>query len=337
MKHTDILQSFYEVVNNGLSQGKDYGRIAYEQLLSTLNGPDQKSLLKRLYQNYSLAQEPDNFSNVKISHPDVRFEQCYELMHTTFGEAELEAREVYLDSLESQQKEHHPSPPIMIGRFWHVSGSQQYDVSGQLRKFDFDPLTMTDSIAGSISGSYMSLLPQSKEGIGAIGHLTIRSNFRRKGGHGTALLQAFEQEARATAAARGENLQLIVLEAQKGSWQFWAKRGYRWPAGSQYFQPPLEFDPLTGERLHDEASELLMVKMLHNPSATHIDAGLLRDTVYTLYQNWFLAKTATAPFTKEATQRATDYVIGKVFAAFIASLPPAGEPVPLQDPPDTEF
>jgi ribosomal protein S18 acetylase RimI-like enzyme len=337
MNPTDSIQRFYEVVNDGLSQGKDNGRIAYEQLIPTASGTGQKSLLDRLYQNYSLAQEPDTFSNVRIWNPDERFEQCYELMHITFDEAELEPREIYLDGLELLKKGQHPFPPIIIGRFWHVSGPQQYDVSGQLRKFSYDPLVMTDSIAGLISGNYMRVLPQQKESIGAIGHLATRSHFRRRGGHGTALLQAFEQEVKAIATARGENLQLIVLEAQEDSTAFWAKQGYRWPAGSRYFQPPLEFDPLTGERLHDEVPELLMVKILNDPSATFIDSRLLRDTVYTLYQNWCLSKTATGSFTKEATQRAKDYVLGKVFTEFIASLPSEGELVPLQDPSDTEF
>lgn len=335
MNRAEVIQRFCEIVNNGLAQSKGNDKAAYDQLLSTIDGTTEKSLLDQLYQNYCLAQEPDNFFNLRIWEPDERFEQCYELMRLTFGAAEREPRQRYLDMLEFLKEEHHPSPPVIIGRFWHASGPQQYDDSGQLKEFGFNPLVVTDSIIGVISGNYMKLysLHRQKEGIGAIGHAATRSHFRRGKGHGTTLLQAFEREVEAIAATRGEKLQLIALEAEEDSWWFWAKQGYRWPAGSRYFQPPLEFDPLTGERLHNEVPELLMVKIWNNPSASHIDSQLLIDTVHTMYQNWCLAKIVTYSFSKEAIQRATDYVMGKVFAEFVASLPPGGEPVPLQEPP----
>lgn len=337
MNRTEVIQRFCEIVNNGLSQGKDYGKVAHEQLISAVSEPSQKSLLDQMYQNYCKAQEPDNFLNLRIWEPDERFEQCYELIRLTFGAAEREPRQRYLDMLEYLKEEHHPSPPVIIGRFWHVSGPQQYDASGQLKGFGFDPLIVTDSIMSVISGNYMKLYPpqRQKEGIGAIGHLATRSHFRRGKGHGTVLLQAFEREVEAIAAERGEKLQLIVLEAEEDSWWFWAKQGYRWPAGSRYFQPPLEFDPVTGERLHDEVPELLMVKIWNNSSASQIDSKLLIDTVRTMYQNWCLAKIVTYSFSKEAVQRATDYVMGKIFTDFLASLPPGGESVPLQEPPSS--
>lgn len=341
MNRAEVIQRFCEIVNNGLSQGKDVGKVAYEQLTSTISEPGEKSLLDQLYQNYCRAQEPDNFFNLRIREPDERFEQCYELMRLTFDEAEREPRERYADLLKLPEEEYlsHPSPPVMIGRFWHVSGPQQYDDSGQLKDFGFDPLVVTDSIMGVISGNYMSMHPshRQKEGMGAIGHIATRSHFRHGKGHGSILLHAFEQEVEAIANARGEKLQLILLEAEEQSWWFWAKQGYRWPAGSRYFQPPLEFDPLTGERLHNEVPELLMVKIWNDPSASQIDSKLLIDAVHTMYQNWCLAKIVTYSFSKEAIQRATDYVMGKIFTDFLASLPPGGAPVPLQKPPGSGY
>jgi hypothetical protein len=336
MNHLELIERFCEIVNKGLAQGKECDKEAYEQLLTMLSENDQCSLLDQLAQNYCLAQEPTNFSNLRIGKPDERFEQCYELLHMTFDEDVLDPKSTFAANLALYEKEQHPTPPIIVGRFWQVSGPQQYDPTGQLKSFGFDPLTITNSVAGVISGNYMSMVPALRQNasMGAIGHLATRRHLRRGGGHGTALLQAFEQEVSALAAARGETLQVILLEAETDSWQFWAKRGYRWPAGSRYCQPPLEFDPVTGERFHDEVPELLMVKLCQDPLATHIDTKLLLDAVHTMYQNWCVPETTLATFTAEAAQRATDYVFGKVFAEFEASLPPNGEPVALVKPPD---
>lgn len=335
MNHADIIERFCRLVNKGLAQGKDTSRETYEQCMSMLHQPDQRALLDQVYHTYCLAQEPASFSNKRIVQPDERFEQCYELLHMTFDEDVLDPKSTFSANLELHQKAQHPAPPVIVGRFWQVLGSQQYDPTGQLSHFRFDPLTVTKSVAGVISGNYMSILPNLRThgSMGAIGHLATRPHLRRGRGHGTALLQAFEQEITALAASRGETLQVILLEAETDSWPFWAKQGYRWPAGSRYCQPPLEFDPLTGERFHDEVPELLMVKMCQDPTATHIDTTLLTDAVRTMYQNWCLSEAAFTSFTKEAVQRATDYVFGKVFAEFVASLPPDGQPVALQKPP----
>ncbi len=335
MNSTSLTQRFCDSVNDGLSKGEDRGKAAYEQLIATTDEPDEKSLLDQLYQNYCQALQPRSFFNLKITQADERFEQVYELLRVTFDEAELDPKKVYLQAFESLMKEHATSLPVMVGRFWHALGTQQYDISGQLQKFAFNPLVVTDSIVGVSSGTYMSmeLTQRMHESFGAIGHLVTRSHFRRGQGHGTSVLDAFEQAVEMIATERGDKLQLILLEAQADSRGFWAREGYRWPAGSRYAQPPLEFDPITGERFHDEVPEFLMVKIWNDPGATHIDSQLLTDAVRIMYQNWCLEQIAT--YTPEAAKRASDYVFGKVFAEFVASLPPGGAPVPLQDPRNT--
>jgi len=333
MNRDELMRQFCDIVNKGLSQGKDLSELAYEELGASISEIPQKSFLDQLYRNYRLAQQPANFFNLRVWEPDERFDQCYELMRVTFGEGELESRERYVEMVRSLKDEHHPYPLVMIGRFWHASGPQLYDASGQLVQFDFNPLAITDNIVSVISGNYMAMQVSQRqgEGIGAIGHLATRDRFRRGQGHGTALLKAFEQEVEMVATMRGERMRLIILEAQADSWWFWAKRGYRWPAGTRYSQPPLDFDPLTGERRFDEVPELLMVKVWDDLAATHVDSKLLMDAVRTIYQNWCLAKTAS--YSTEAARRARDYVFGKVFAEFVASLPPGGKPVVLREPP----
>ncbi len=224
-------------------------------------------------------------------------------------------------------------PFVMMGRLWRASGPQEYDLAGRLVRFAFDPLTVTESIVSSISGHYMSLQPvgRSKQSIGAIGNLVTREQFRGGQGHGTELIQAFEQESARIAAGRGERLELYVLEAQEESQGFWYKRGYRWPSGTRYAQPPLEFDPTTGERLHNEVPETLMVKIPGKPDTTSVDARLLTDAVRIMYLNWCLAETKTYPVV--AARRAEEYVMGKVLGEFRDSLPARGASVPLVTPP----
>ncbi len=335
MNRTELIHQFCDIVNHGLSQGHDFGKVAYEQLITAISDRSDKSLLDQLYQSYCLALEPHNFFNVRVQEPNERFEQCYELIRISFDEAERDPRENFLEGGVRLKNEHQPSSSIMIGRFWHALGLQQYDPSGQLKEFAFNPLVVTDSIMSVISGTYMSLQGSHREheGIGAIGHIATRTHFRRGKGHGTVLVEAFEREVETTATARGDKLRLILLEAEPASKGFWVKQGYRWAAGTRYSQPPLEFDPVTGERFHDEVPEYLMVKVWNEPAPTHIDAQLLADAVHTMYQNWCLAKIAT--YTPEAARHAAAYVFGKVFVEFVDSLPPGGEPVPLQDPPSS--
>jgi GNAT superfamily N-acetyltransferase len=220
----------------------------------------------------------------------------------------------------------------MLGRSFQVSGRHEYDRGGRLVSFGFDPLTVTDGIVSVVSGNYMSLdqVGRAGLGIGVVGYLATRERFRGRGGHGTALVRAFEQRAAALASSRGERLRLIVLEAAPGSTGFWTKRGYRWPEGTHYFQPPLDFDPVTGAPRHREVPELLMVKLWDQPEAQAIETALLKDVVQTVFRNWYSDRPAS--FTPQAAEKATAYVWQHVFPRFTASLRPAGL-TGLREPP----
>ncbi len=331
-----VVERFRARANELLRGERDAIAALHELAAPTPATGDERALLDTLQATFRQALRPTDFVTRHIHQADEAFEQCYELLRRTFPPAELNPREGYVRRLAAQSGTpavRNRVPMVMIGRFWRVAGPQVYDAAGRLARFDYDPLVVTEQIASVISGTYMTLLPPASPalGIGAIGHLATREHLRRTGGHGGTLVATFEREVEAIAAARGETTSLLVLEAEPDAMGFWARQGYRWPVGSRYAQPPLDFDPATGERRHDEVPELLMVKNPHDPAATSVDAQLLRHTVRTLYENWCLGW-VRALFPPAAAARAEEYV-WKIYAAFEASLPAGGAPVALGDPP----
>jgi hypothetical protein len=334
----ELVAQFVTRVNDALDSGQFDVAPIYQAMLAQAATEDERAPLDEVYQNFREAAHPTEFTTRCIEGPGPDFETCYELLRQTFQPDVLSPRAGYVRHFVARERTtiaEQPVPLVMLGRFWRVSGLQRYDAAGRLVRFDHDSLAVTEHMASVISGQYMSLLTQLTQAgrglaIAAVGHLATRAALRRGGGHGRALVAAFEREIAALAAARGETDCLIVLEAEHDAMTFWAKQGYRWPLGSRYAQPPLEFDPASGERLYDEAPELFMVKDPRHPAATSVPASLLRDTVQTLYDNWCLAQART--FAPHAATRAAEYV-GKVYAAFDASLPPGDVAVPLIDPP----
>ena len=298
------------------------------------------ALVERLAENARQAIQPGEFYAARALRPDLVFEQCDALLRESFEPDVLDPKERMVLMLERLRDPGNTFPFVLMGRFWRVSGPQHYDTAGGLTHFDFDPLAATEGIAASVSGHYMTMQPVGRPGesIGALGNIVTRERFRRGQGHGTALTDAFEREMVRIAAARGETLRLYILESEEDSQGFWYKRGYRWPQGTRYAQPPLEFDPQSGERLHDEVPETLMVKMAGARDATSVDAELLTAAVRVMYLNWCLAATVGTfgerPFPPAAAKRAEEYVLGKVLGEFRASLPADGRPIALVKPPN---
>jgi len=329
----EVIRQFSDRVNAVLSQDASGVEPISAVLQQAPAGiPANRELLDALQHAFQRANEPDRFFNIRMYEPGDRFDQCYELLRTSFDEAERDPLDRFLYMLRMLQNPDNDHPLVMIGRFWRVSGSQAYDAAGRLQHFTFDPMTVTDSIMALVSGNYMSLRPvqAGAAGIGAMGHLATRKRFRRGRGHGSALVRVFESEMEGIAKSRGETLLLIALEAEEDSEGFWYKQGYRWAVGTRYAQPPLEFDPTTGERLHDEVPETLMIKIPGQPAATTVGVRVLEDAVRTMYQNWCLEKARA--YESAAARRAEEYVMGKVFRDFVASLPQDGD-VPLGPPP----
>ena len=209
-----------------------------------------------------------------------------------------------------------------MGRFWQTSGPQQYTPDGALQQFTYDPYVISHHIVSGIAGNYMPLLASETlpgtVGIGALSYAATRPVFRRKYGHGRALVEAFEREILHLAAARGHTVTLFVLEANAAAVGFWGRCGYRRPENVYYAQPPIDFDEQTGDPLFPEVPEVLMVKIV-NGNLGEIESDLLISVVKTIYQEWYLRRLET--FTPVAAQRATSYVMDKVFQNFLVSLP----------------
>ena len=331
MSRDNLIAAYVRAANERIAHGDATDPATDGAVRAAVSDEQDRLLLEQLGQDFARAREPEEFWQAPITRPDARFEQVFELLRRTFDDSVREPREHYIRGLQRERREGAP-PNLLLGRFWQVSGRQEYDAAGKLVSFAFDPFTATESIAGLINGNYMALDPlRPGEGMGAIGHLATRPALRRGRGHGSTLVEVFEREIAAIAEQRGERARLILLEAETDSWGFWAKRGYRWPDRSRYHQPPLAFDPATGERYHDEVPELLMVKLIGGEDNTAIEPGLLMDAVETMYRGWCLS--GMEDFPPAARQRATDYVMGKVFADFVSSLPPRGASVPLVAPP----
>jgi hypothetical protein len=333
MSDAETVNRFSRTINEGLAQGGSAAEVLRAALEAA--GDSDAELAERLGESFREAVEPRAFFHQRVLRPDLYFEQCDALLRVSFDPAELEPKDRLVRMIEHLSDPTHTFPFVLQGRFWRVSGPQRYDTTGRLEQFDFDPLVVTESIVSVVAGHYMSMRPVGRRGgIGALGNIVTRERFRGGQGHGAALVQAFEQETARLAESRREKLEIYLLESQVDSQGFWYKQGFRWPRNTKYAQPPLEFDPATGERLHDEVPETLMVKLPGKPDATSVDAGLLTDAVRTMYLGWCLEDARQFP--PAAARRAEEYVMGKVLGEFRASLPPRGAPVPLVAPPSLQ-
>jgi ribosomal protein S18 acetylase RimI-like enzyme len=333
MSDEETVERYSRALNTRLEHGQQESDAPDAALTEIGREAVDPALAERLVANARQAIHPCEFFDARALTPDLIFDQCDALLRRSFDPAELEPKARFAAMIERLRDPSHTWPLLMMGRFWRVSGPQRYDATGRLVCFGFDPLSVTESIAAAVVGHYMSLRPigRSGESIGALGNIVTREHFRGGQGHGSALAEAFEREMVRVAQARGETLRLYILESQGDSQAFWYKLGYRWPQNTRYAQPPLEFDPVTGERVHDEVPETLMVKLVGQPDATTVDAELLLAAVRIMYINWCLAETKKFP--PAAARRAEEYVLGKVLGEFRASLPPDGQPVALVKPP----
>lgn len=331
MERQALIELFSDLVNQGLAQGEDRGKASYEQLRGQI--PEENTaLLEHLYENYQQAYQPTEFITREVDDVDAQFEEWYELQRITFDPSVLSARENYAEGFRHRNAIAAPRPrtAVRLCRSFRVSGAHRYDADGKLVKFQFDPLVVVESAVCIISGGYMDLrsVGRPQDASAGIGHMATRVHFRRQG-HAKAVVQQFEKEIAAIAESNEQTLKIMLLEAEVGSRSFWASCGYRYPAGSRYYQPPIDFNLDTGERLFDEVPELLMGKVFQSATPESMDKALLLDAVRVLYQRWYAGE-GNNP---EATQKIQDYVFGKLFEDFVSSLSSETEQIPLAMPP----
>lgn len=316
MQRQQLIDRFCDHANAVLVAG---GGALDSAIIDELRAHDA-ALVEHMAQDFALALVPQHFDTLYITAPDARFEQGYELLRNTFAPDVLDPREGYVRTLSRAE----PQGWWLIGRFWRVPGVHQYDTAGRLVRFQFDPLSATESIASFIVGSYIAL--DEKSGMGAISYLVSRPGLRKGGGHGSTLAAQLEGDFRRYAETQGHTLRLMLLESEPDARPFWYKMGYRWPVGSDYVQPAMTIDPDTGEPRSPEVPELLMVKPVDDTdSIARVD---LLDAVRCLYREWYDAPTKN----DAARQRLESYLFADLLGRFAASLP-TGERIPLGTPP----
>jgi ribosomal protein S18 acetylase RimI-like enzyme len=320
MERISLIEAVTTAINVALAAGAEPDE-------SQLQWRDQDAaLVEQVLAAYRAAQQPQTFYNIPISQMDDRFEQAFELLRQTFAPEVLDPREAYAAMLGNPDEP--PDDFVMIGRFWRVSGSQSYSPEGMLTHFGYDPLTSTEGIAGVVVGGYLSL--EDGTGFGAISYLATRPALRRGQGHGTILTREAEQAIQRCAQGRNERLRCIVLEAEDRARFYWAKRGYRYPRDSVYYQPSLTFDPSTGEPTSKSVMDYLMLKFMDVRGRESIPRDELLTIVRALYEDWYIPEFASL----EATAAARHHVIDTIYQHFVESLGASVDRVDLIWPPD---
>lgn len=321
------------------SESEDQRRQAVQALRATLelmiadddDHDERIELLDHLQQDLLRALFPSHFFNLRVGAWDTTFKQTYALMEQIFEPDVLDEADIYRDAFPDPAAAAHTSNFIMVSRFWRASGAQTYDAEGRLVRFGYDPLLATEEIAATASGTYMSLGPaRPGEAIAAIGYAATRPGLLRQG-HGYSVVADFERVAAETAAARGETLTLLMLESEVTATAFWSRCGYRWPKGSKYMQPPISFNPETGEPNYPAKLEIMMVKA-PGGSGESIDSGLLLQAMRTMLGTWFRPSGAGP----EAMKKVDDLLFGTYYREFEDSVAEHGALVPLVLPPSAE-
>lgn len=328
MNRDQIVWQFCEIVNQGLAQGLALADEAVNQLAPQLS-PDDQPLLEALRENFRQAYAPSEFFNAQVLRLDHTFYQCYELMSQSLDSSVVDPVESFVARFEEADDSGDP-PVLMWGRFWMVSGAQQYDADGRLQRFDYNPLVASRQIAAMINADYLPLpLPgEPHAAMGGIGQMATRPGLRGQG-HANALVQLFEEQARIIAQQRGHTLKMMVLEAEKAARRFWARMGYRYPQGARYYQPPIAYDHQTGEPITKAVPEMIMVKFTDGPAPAAVDRALLVEVVRTLYERWYLPD----GLSDAAREKVESHLFGTLFADFLDSLPDT-DTIPLIMPPE---
>ena len=230
------------------------------------------------------------------------FASCYRLLRESFASVELDSESSILADLVGQTELKRASQYLMLARTGSPDDS--------------------DSVISLIAGCYLRLdtAEFDGQGIGFIEYLVTRRAFRQHGYAGS-LLSRFEYEMQQIAASRGERLRLILGEVEPELMPFKRKRGYRWPMGSHYAQPPVAFDPLTGVPLTAEVPKRIMVQSWGMP----IHSRLLSSAVEVVFRERYLPR----DFERQAALNAETYIMERIYAPFVASLVSEGDHIVL--------
>jgi hypothetical protein len=195
--------------------------------------------------------KPFTFRDMDVQRPGYQSRRLYELLHSTFGDEEVESRRELERTLHGTFDRRNSHPRLIVARVGLLARSSRWKM--------VEPV-----VAAVVSGEYVSLAESGRpdDGFGALAHLVTHPRYGRGGGHGAALTIAFEARVAKAARLRGQRLRLILLESVPGARGFWADQGYRFLPGARYYQPSLAFDQHSGAALQAVHPLTLMVKLI---------------------------------------------------------------------------
>jgi hypothetical protein len=150
--------------------------------------------------------QPFGFRDLDVERPGYQSARLYELLHATFGDAELEPKRDLERSLPGVRDRRNRQPRLIVARIgllprrWHW-------------KF-VEPI-----VVAVVSGEYLSLagVGRPDEGIGALGHLVTHPEWGRGGGH----RRGVERGVRAARGGDGQapSPAAAALAARVGAWR----------------------------------------------------------------------------------------------------------------------
>jgi hypothetical protein len=125
---------------------------------------------------------PFSFRDMDVRRPGYQSERLYALLHSTFGDDELESQRDLERGLNRTLDRRNHQPRLVVARIGLLARRWRWKL--------VEPV-----VAGVVSGEYLSLsdVGRPSDGIGALGHLVTHPQYGRGGGHGGALTSAFEQ------------------------------------------------------------------------------------------------------------------------------------------------
>jgi PAS domain S-box-containing protein len=257
-----------------------------------------------------LSQRVDvaNIAIERLTSQGELLDRGYELFERVFDPAVLDRKEVYLKRMTPEGLGERDLLPFFMIAYADIDN--------------------TRLVLGFLSSDLMWIDGDAEHAFLAVGNIATSPLLKVHGvrGVGSLLLDAAIAMAKAEAVKDKRGLLCVATEAETASLGFWRKRGFRWPVGCHYLQPPLEYDEEGTPHYREVPETLLLAPIEMNPES--VSAELVRGIILAIYENWCLRvwRTELSP---AALERAEQYVMGHVFGEVTKTLPTA--PMALSD------
>ncbi len=242
----------------------------------------------------------DNIVVERVQTSGLLLDGGYQLLERTFEPNVLDSRDVFVDRMSVEAAHYRDYLPCY---------SIAYFLYGETRL-----------VASFVAADVMWLEQPSDCAILAIGNIATAPCLKELGlvGAGSKVLEAVVNTARKEVTTDLRRLVYVVAEAEDRSLGFWKKRGFLYPSGCNYLQPPLEWNK-SGDPIYPEVRETLLLMPTEIDGRT-VDMQTLKSIISAIYENWSL-RTWRDQLSPEAIQNAERYVMDRVFTQVISTMP----------------